>query len=236
MLSRMPFFGIAPVASRAPDTEKAGGASTSSPALPPDALIILPVRSLVLFPGVVFPITIGRAKSLAAAQEAMRHERQVGILTQRDQNVAEPLPLDMYRVGTVANILRYVTAPDGNHHLVCQGEQRFRVIEFLDGYPFFAARVQPIPEAEGHGPEVEARFLYLRQQALEALQLLPQVPQDLIAAVEAATSPAALADMIAAYMDLKAEEKQEILETIDLPTRMERVSRLLAHRIEVLRL
>jgi ATP-dependent Lon protease len=191
---------------------------------------------LVLFPGVVFPITIGRAKSLAAAQEAMRHERQVGILTQRDQNVAEPSAVDMYRVGTVANILRYVTAPDGNHHLVCQGEQRFRVIEFLDGYPFFAARVQPIPETEARGPEVEARFLYLRQQALEALQLLPQVPQDLIAAVEAATSPAVLADMIAAYMDLKPEEKQEILETIDLPTRMERVSRLLAHRIEVLRL
>jgi ATP-dependent Lon protease len=236
MLSLMPLFGVASVARHAPDTEKAGGASATSPALPPDALIILPVRSLVLFPGVVFPITIGRAKSLAAAQEAMRHERQVGILMQRDQNVTEPSPIDMHRLGTVANILRYVTAPDGNHHLVCQGEQRFRIIEFLDGYPFLAARVQRIPEAEAHGPEVEARFLYLRQQALEALQLLPQVPQDLIAAVEAATSPAALADMIAAYMDLKPEEKQEILETVDLPTRMERVSRLLAHRIEVLRL
>src|SRR4051794_20220494 len=192
-----------PIAARhAPDTEKAGGATAAAPALPADALIILPVRSLVLFPGVVFPIMVGRAKSLAAAQEAMRHERQVGVLMQRDQNLAEPSPIDMHRLGTVANILRYVTAPDGNHHLVCQGEQRFRVIEFLDGYPFLAARVQRIPEAEAGGPEVEARFLYLRQQALEALQLLPQVPQDLISAVEAATSPAALADMVAAYMDL----------------------------------
>jgi ATP-dependent Lon protease len=204
--------------------------------LPPDAVIILPVRTLVLFPGVVFPISVGRAKSVAAAQEAIRQERQVGIVMQRDESVAEPSAVDLHRVGTMANILRYVTAPDGSHHLVCQGEQRFRVTEFLDGYPFFAARVLRIPEPEVKSSEVEARFLHLRQQALEALQLLPQTPQELIAAVQAAETPAALTDMVAAYMDVKADEKQEILETIDLPMRMDRVSRLLAHRIEVLRL
>jgi ATP-dependent Lon protease len=218
----------------APDDQRSVSAAVQS--LPSDALIILPVRTLVLFPGVVFPISVGRAKSVAAAQEAIRRERQVGILMQRDENVADPSSIDLHRVGTVANILRYVTAPDGGHHLVCQGEQRFRVLEFLDGYPFFAARVLRIPEPEIKGSEVEARLLHLRQQALEALQLLPQAPQDLIAAVQAAESPAALADMVAAYMDLKPDEKQEILETIDLPTRMDRVSRLLAHRIEVLRL
>jgi ATP-dependent Lon protease len=218
----------------APDDQRSVSAAVQS--LPSDALIILPVRTLVLFPGVVFPISVSRAKSVAAAQEAIRRERQIGILMQRDESVAEPTSIDLHRVGTVANILRYVTAPDGGHHMVCQGEQRFRVIEFLDGYPFFAARVLRIPEAEIKGSEVEARFLHLRQQALEALQLLPQTPQDLIAAVQAAESAAALADMVAAYMDLKADEKQEILETIDLPTRMDRVSRLLAHRIEVLRL
>ena len=120
MPTAMPSAGSVFVACRAPDTEKAGGAPVAAPALPADALIILPVRSLVLFPGVVFPITVGRTKSLAAAQEAMRHERQIGILMQRDQNVAEPSPIDMHRLGTVANILRFVTAPDGNHHLVCQ--------------------------------------------------------------------------------------------------------------------
>jgi ATP-dependent Lon protease len=221
----------------APDAQPGDAVSAAAvKPLPPDAMIILPVRSLVLFPGVVFPISVGRSKSVAAAQEAIRRESQIGVLMQRDEGVAEPSPIDMHRVGTVANILRYVTAPDGSHHLVCQGEQRFRVTEFLDGYPFLAARVVRLPEGEIPGSEMEARLLHLRQQALEALQLLPQAPQELIAAVQAAESAAALADMVAAYMDLKPEEKQEILETIDLPTRIDRVSRLLAHRIEVLRL
>jgi ATP-dependent Lon protease len=219
----------------APDEQGSALAGTVK-ALPPDAVIILPVRTVVLFPGVVFPISVGRPRSVAAAQEAIRQERQVGILMQRDESVADPSAVDLHRVGTMANILRYVTAPDGSHHLVCQGEQRFRVIEFLDGYPFFAARVLRIAEPDVKSSEVEARFLHLRQQALEALQLLPQTPQELIAAVQAAESPAALTDMVAAYMDIKPDEKQEILETIDLSTRMDRVSRLLAHRIEVLRL
>jgi ATP-dependent Lon protease len=220
----------------APEARPGEAASATSKPLPSDAMIILPVRSIVLFPGVVFPISVGRAKSVAAAQEAIRRESQIGILMQRDESVAEPSAIDMHRVGTAANILRYVTAPDGSHHLVCQGEQRFRVAEFLDGYPFLVARVIRLPEGEAPGSEMEARLMHLRQQALEALQLLPQAPHELIAAVQAAESAAALADMVAAYMDLKPEEKQEILETIDLPTRIDRVSRLLAHRIEVLRL
>jgi ATP-dependent Lon protease len=220
----------------APEARPGEAAPATAKPLPSDAMIILPVRSIVLFPGVVFPISVGRAKSVAAAQEAIRREIQIGILMQRDESVAEPSAIDMHRVGTVANILRYVTAPDGSHHLVCQGEQRFRVAEFLDGYPFLAARVIRLPEGEAPGSEMEARLLHLRQQALEALQLLPQAPQELIAAVQAAESAAALADMVAAYMDLKPEEKQEILETVDLSTRIDRVSRLLAHRIEVLRL
>src|SRR6185312_16181962 len=137
---------------------------------------------------------------------------------------------------TVANIARYVTAPDGSHHLVCQGDQRFQILEFLDGWPFLAARVARIPEPTSQGQEIEARFLNLRRQAVEALQLLPQAPPDLVAAIQAITSPAQLADLAAAYMDIGPEEKQEILETIDVSARMQKVSTLLAQRIEVLRL
>src|SRR5690349_22400114 len=98
-----------------------GGAALQP--LPPDALIVVPVRSTVLFPGLVLPITLGRPKSIAAAQQAMREQRQVGILMQRDADVADPSALDMHRMGTVANVVRYLTAPDGSNHLVCQGEQ-----------------------------------------------------------------------------------------------------------------
>src|SRR5262245_36307934 len=155
---------------------------------------------------------------------------------QRDAEIAEPSPIDLHRIGTVANIVRYVTAPDGSHHLVCQGEQRFRAVDFLSGFPFMAARVVRIEEVDVRTPEIEARFLNLQRQAVEALQLLPQVPQDLITAIQAVAAPGELADMISAYMDLKPEEKQEVLETIDVTARLERVSRLLARRIEVLRL
>jgi ATP-dependent Lon protease len=212
------------------------GTAPTLPPLPSDALIIVPVRNVVLFPGIVMPVTIGRARSIAAAQRAVQEQRQIGILLQREAEVADPTPIDMHRVGTVANIVRYVTAPDGGHHLICQGDQRFQISEFLSGWPFFVARVVRIPEPATRTPEIEARFLNLQRQTLEALELLPQVPQELVAAVHSAASPAALADLAIAYMDVKPSEKQEILETIEVSARMEKVSRLLAQRIEVLRL
>jgi ATP-dependent Lon protease len=218
--------------------ESAGRAAsgTSYPPLPPDALIIIPVRNMVLFPGHVMPVTLGRERSIAAAQQAVREQRQVGILMQRDAERNDPSALDMHRIGTVANVVRYITAPDGTHHLVCQGVQRFQITEFLSGWPFFVARVLRIPEPDSRSPEIEARFLNLKAQTIEALQLLPQVPDELANAVQSITSPATLADLAATYMDVKPDEKQEILETIDVTARMERVARLLAQRLEVLRL
>jgi ATP-dependent Lon protease len=217
-------------------SNQAGSGAATLPPLPPDALIIVPVRNTVLFPGLVLPITLGRPKSIAAAQQAVRDQRQVGILLQRDAEVSEPAPQDMHRMGTLANIVRYITAPDGSHHLVCQGEQRFQVVEYLNGWPFFVARVLQITEPEAKSAEVEARFVNLKAQTLEAIQLLPQAPPDLLAAIQSIEGPSTLADLAVAYMDVKPEEKQEILETIDISARMDKVSRLLAHRIEVLRL
>jgi ATP-dependent Lon protease len=216
--------------------ESVGRGEAPLPPLPPDALIIVPVRNTVLFPGLMLPITIGRQRSIAAAQQAVREQRQVGILMQRDVNVAEPAPVDMHPMGTVANIVRYVTAPDGTHHLVCQGDQRFQIVEFLNGWPFFVARVLRIAEPTTKSAEIEARFLHLKGQASEAIQLLPQAPPELQGAIQSINSPAALADLAVTYMDVAPAEKQEILETIDITARMEKVSRMLAHRIEVLRL
>ena len=109
------------------DQSAPAGTAPSLPPLPADALIIVPVRNAVLFPGIVLPVAIGRARSIAAAQQAVREQRPVGILMQRDPQLEEPAPIDMHRMGTVANIVRYVTGPDGSQHLICQGEQRFQV-------------------------------------------------------------------------------------------------------------
>jgi len=215
--------------------DQAATAATRS-AIPPDALIIVPVRSMVLFPGTGLPITISRPRSVAAAQQAVRDQKQVGILMQREADVADPVPIDLHRVGTVANIVRYLTAPDGSHHMICQGEQRFRAVDFLTGFPFLVARVARIEEPAVNSPEIQARFIHLRSQAIEAVQLMPQAPQDLVQVLQSIEQPSALADLAATYMDLKPEEKQEVLETIDPGARMERVSRFLAQRLEVLRL
>ncbi|MBL8526140.1 MAG: endopeptidase La [Burkholderiales bacterium] len=214
----------------------AGSAVPGQRPLPPDAIAIVGMRNLVLFPGMILPAGVGRERSVAAAQEAVRTDRPVGLLLQRDPSMDNPQPKDLYWVGTVANVMRYVTTPDGGHHLVCQGEQRFRVLEFLDGYPFLAARIQRIPDAEVTSTEMEARLIELRNRAQEVLELLPEAPAELANAIRGITSASLLADLVAGFMDLKPEEKQELLETFDVATRVDKVLKRLSHRIEVLQL
>jgi ATP-dependent Lon protease len=201
-----------------------------------DVLIILPVRNMVLFPGVVAPVAINREKTVAGAQEAVRTERKVGFLLQREADEDEPSPADLYETGTVAGILRYVTAADGTHHLVVQGERRFRVLDFQPGLPFLLARVEFLPSQPATGADVEARLLHLKRLALEALQLLPAAPAELGNALQAMDNAEGLADLIASFLDVKPSEKQALLETADIRTRLERVATLLAHRIEVMKL
>ncbi len=204
--------------------------------LPEDALILLPVRNMVLFPGMILPVTIGREISIAAAQAAVKTERPVGLLLQRDRAVDVPEAHDLYEVGTVAQVLRYVTTADGAHHVVCQGEARFRIVEFLSGHPFLVARVERLAVEEAQTPEIEARLLQLRERAAAAMQLLPQTPQELVQAIQGFGSASGLADLVAGFLDISAAEKQTILETLDVVARVDRVLELLARRIEVLRL
>src|ERR1700729_2403001 len=216
--------------------EASASSAGQSVSIPADALIIIPVRNTILFPGMVAPITLGRPQAIAAAQQAVREQRQIGLLLQRDAELSEPGPDDLYRVGTVANVIRYITGPEDSHHVICQGVQRIRVLDFLPGTPFPAARVLNIAEPTTSSPEIQARFLNLQRQAVEAAELLPQPAQELIAVLQGTTSPSVLADLATSYMDVKPQEKQEILETVDLALRMDKVSRHLAERIEVLRL
>jgi ATP-dependent Lon protease len=203
--------------------------------IPDDAVIVLPVRNTVLFPGNVLPLTLGRARSRAAAQEAVRRERPLGVLLQKDAEVEEPGPDDVHWVGTTASVLRYITAPDGSHHAICKGVQRFRVLQFLEGYPFPVARVQLIDEPEEVDADVEGRAHALKQRAVEILQLLPQVPEEVVSAFQGVDSPARLADFIAGMVDVDAAEKQALLETFDVKSRLDKLLALLAHRIEVLK-
>ncbi len=204
--------------------------------LPENAVPIIPVRNVVLFPGVIIPLGIGRDRSITAAQQALREERPVGLLLQKDPAIDNPMPSDLYPVGTTATILRYVTGQDDTHHIVCQGEQRFRVKAFIEGYPFLVAEIELISEEEAQTTEGEARMLQLKALIGELLELMPQAPSELVNAVQQITSPGMLADMIAAFIDIEPAEKQKLLETSDVAARLDKLLEHVNHRLEVLRL
>jgi ATP-dependent Lon protease len=226
----------------AQDQDKISAAPAEKPragslkALPEDALILIPMRNTVLFPGVISPITVGRPSSVAAAQEAVRAERKVGFLLQKDPQKNEVKPDDLYWVGTAGQVVRYITGGEGAHHMVVQGQSRFRALEFLEGWPFLVARVQYIDAPEEMNPDIEARFLQLKAQAVEAIQLLPNAPEELAVVVQGLTSPAMLADMVGNLLDVKLEDKQALLETFDLKKRLDRVLAMLSERVGVLRI
>ena len=142
----------------------------SHPVIPEDAAIILPVRNMLLFPGMVLPLTIGRPASIAAAQEAVRSGCKIGLLLQDDPGVEQPGPEHLRRVGTLAEILRYVTS-EQTHYIICRGLRRFRVDKFLSGFPYLIARIKEISISEVITPEVEARMRLLKTRARDALRI-----------------------------------------------------------------
>src|SRR6202521_1453157 len=205
------------------------------PVIPEDATIILPIRNILLFPGIVLPLTIGRPASIAAAQEAAQSGRRVGLLLQDDDSIEQPGPEHLRRVGTVAEILRYVTSED-THYAICRGLRRFRVEEFLSGFPYLVARIAEIGISEVMTPEIEARMRLLKTRAREAIQLLPNLPPEIAAAIDSLDSPSALADFLAGIIDIPVSEKQDLLETFDVTLLLDKLLGLLAKRIQVLEL
>ena len=233
-------------APESPAAEQAPRNDATLPEIPADALILIPMRNLVLFPGLVVPLQVARDSSVAAAQAAARQERPVGIVLQRTPETEAPKLADLHPVGTEGVILRYLTTPDGTHHVVARGERRFRIKELLSGYEHLVARVeyleQPIGEraelaaAQARDPAIEARVLQLKERVTEILQLLPQAPAELAATAQAITDPGQLCDFVSGLMDLEPATKQSLLEVLDLRPRLDAVLGHLAHRINVLKI
>jgi ATP-dependent Lon protease len=205
--------------------------------LPPDVIAIVPMRNIVLFPHVLLPVSVGREKSIAAVLHAARAGAPLGIVLQKDPQADDPGRDELCDVGTVARIARVVDATaEGVKHAMCQGVQRFRLIELVSGYPFLAARIERIEETAEPSTEAEALGLQLRERAVEILSLLPGVPAELSHVLQATHSPSQLADITASLIDAELAEKQMLLETLSVEERLRKVLGMLSHRIEVLRL
>lgn len=217
------------------DPRTSEGARPPIGPIPGDALVVVPVRNMALFPGLVVPIAIGRKASIAGTKYAIDRDLPLGILMQHNPQTEVPGPDELASVGTVASVLRDVTSPDGSHHIICQGQQRFRVTGYLPGYPFIVARIERVEEHSDAGDkEIEARFIRLKERAVEVLQLLPQVPAEMINVVQRIEAPGTLADLAVGYLDIGAQEKQQLLEEVDLRRRLDRWLEVMVHKIAVM--
>ena len=201
-----------------------------------DELLLVPARELVLFPGVIVPLTAAQPDIEAALQEAARASRTIALVLRRDPDTEAAGLADLHPIGCEGRLLRYATGRDGVHHGIVQGVSRVRLLDVVDGAQPRSVRIERIAEPMASGAEIDARFHQLRERALETLQLLQQAPPELSAAVQSVEQPGLLADMVASLMDLPPAEKQEVLETLPLVARLDRVLWRLAYRLEVLRL
>ncbi|MGZ6139108.1 MAG: endopeptidase La [Myxococcaceae bacterium] len=232
------------------DEKKKGGQSATamtSAMGPPPALInkddipqvlpILPLRNSVFFPGGVLPLAVGRQKTIALIKDAVRDDQLIGVVTQRRAEEEDPGASDLYAMGTVARIVKLLKMGEDNYSLVVQGLARFRVLDLVQESPYLKARIEPADDkTSAENVEVEALGINLKKLAREVIELMPELPAAATELVESITHPGHLADLIAANVDVPIEEKQAVLETVDLKARMKLVLELLNRKREILKL
>ncbi|MCC5944094.1 MAG: endopeptidase La [Bernardetiaceae bacterium] len=202
----------------------------------PDELAILPLRNTVLFPGVVMPITVHRANSVKLVQKAYKDNDLIGVVTQHNLNTREPGEQDLYKVGTVARILKRLKMPDGNLTIIIQGRTRFRIDEMVQETPYPIAKVTYLEEKKLNksGRAVEAIAESLRDAAFKVLSLNPEIPPEAQMALENIESTNFLINFLAANVSASLDEKQELLEKDDMRDRATALLKLMSKEIQIL--
>src|SRR3954466_8620535 len=210
--------------------------SPEGPVEVPEIISILPLRNSVLFPGSIIPIDVGRKKSVKLVEEAISKERPViGIVTQRDARTEDPGPNDLFSVGCAARILKVIKLAKDNFSVILQGVSRIRLVEVGGQDPFMTARVQPLPDSPSTDVELDALVMNLKDVAKRVIKLMPELPKEASALVDSVTEPGQLADLITSNLDVQVDEKQDVLETFDLKTRVRKVLQFLSRQHEVLK-
>ncbi len=202
----------------------------------PKFLPILPLRGTVLFPELVLPIMVGRKKSVKLIDDAMEGEKLIGVVTQHNSEVEDPAPDELYTVGVAAQLVRVVRELDGTQRVIVQGLERIRVKRFLQSDPYYVAEVEVLPVEEVYDVEVEALIRNLRSLFQKAVELAPYLSNELKNMVMNVKDPGVLADLIAANLNIKVQEKQEVLETLDLKARLNKVHFILTREVQILEL
>ena len=216
-----------------PTTSSADGPEEKMPVIP-SVLSILPVRSFVIFPGTVLPLTIGRPSSIKLLDETLPQSKVIGLLAQRDETKEEPEPSDLYTVGTAAIVLKLLRQADNSSVAVVQGLRRFSLRKIIATQPYLRAEVdlletiRPAPSKEW-----EATFRNLRDTAAKLFELSPDIPEQARAAVLSIDDPEQLVDFLAPNLQADAAQKQSILEELDLEKRLRAVQTSISSHLEI---
>ncbi len=198
-------------------------------------LPILPLRNTVLFPQVVIPLAVGRPKSVRLIEEAVAKELPIAILTQREGQVDDPTEGDLYHVGTSARIIKVVKIASDNYSVIIQGHQRLKLIKFDEDSEYLRGDFLVMNESSERDVEIDALFRNLKNTAKQVVKFIPEMPKEATQMVDGVSDPGQLCDFVAANMEVSIEEKQRILETVDLKDRLKQVLTFLARQLEVLR-
>lgn len=195
---------------------------------------VLPLRDIVVFPSMVVPLFVGREKSVRALEEVVRREGRILLVTQKSGTVDDPREGDLYRMGTIGNILQLLRLPDGTVKVLVEGTTRATITQFMDNKDFFQVVAQSVVEIPGEKQEVDAVFRTVLSQFEQYVKLNKKIQPETLGTVSKIASPSLLADTIAAHMSVEISEKQKILEMLSVPERLEHIFSLMEGEIGVL--
>ncbi|UCF89637.1 MAG: endopeptidase La, partial [bacterium] len=201
-----------------------------------DSLPVLPLRDIVVFPHMIVPLFVGRDKSIRALEEAMAESKNILLVAQKDAQIDDPAPDEIHPVGTQSSILQMLRLPDGTVKVLVEGQKRVRLGQYSVMEDYFSATYEEIDFPIPINAELEAMMRSVIERLERYAKLNKKVPQEVLATVSTITDPGKFADTVASHLIIKLEDKQEILETIDITQRLETVLHILESEIEILQI
>lgn len=195
---------------------------------------LLPLRDVVIFPGMIIPLFVGRPKSVAALEAGMQGDKRIVLVAQKKMEVEEPQEKDLYNVGTLINILQMLKLPDGSIKVLVEGTSRVKILQYIAAEPFFVVDTDPLPERIEHGTETKALNRHVAELFESYVKLNRKVPQETLLSIMNLDDPSRMADSIAAHLSIKIADKQRLLASTSSRTRLKQLVSILSSEIEIL--
>ena len=196
---------------------------------------VLPLRDIVVFPHMIVPLFVGREKSVKALEEVMKDDRQILLSSQIDPSVDEPQQDGIYKVGVLANVLQLLKLPDGTVKVLVEGKTRVKIISFIENNHFFEARASEIRELSGDETATKVLLRSVAEEFSRYAKAKKNIPEEALSSIAGATDANKLADLVAGHLGLEIEQKQDLLETLSISERLEKVFGLMQGEMSVLK-